>query len=101
MDIIFNTNRIKKKCNRATGKLRSRLDDMRAAENLKVMKLLPGNCHALKANRKGYWAIHIEEPYRLIFKPANDPLPVSKDGWLDTKKITIVEIITVEDYHGK
>jgi len=101
MDITFDNNKIRKKCNKATDKFGKRLDDMRAAENLEVMETLPGNCHALKADKKGLWAIHIDEPYRLIFRPANDPLPVSKDSWLDTSKITIVDIITVENYHDK
>ena len=101
MNIVFGTNKIKKACNNANGKLKRRLDDIRAAENMEVLMTLPGRCHPLKANKKGQWAIDLEHPYRLVFEPLEDPLPISKDGWLDLKLITTVKLIEVEDYHGK
>jgi len=100
MDIIFDNNRIKKRCHKATGKLKRRLDDMRAADNLEIMMTLPGRCHPLKADRKGLWALDIDQPYRLLIKPVIDPLPISKDGWIDLTKVTAVCIVAVEDYHG-
>jgi toxin HigB-1 len=43
----------------------------------------------------------LDHPLRLILEPIGDPLPLSKDGWLDLEKVTAVKIIKVEDYHGK
>lgn len=37
--------------------------------------------------------------YRLIFEPANDPIPLKEDGGLDWKNITAVNIIGIEDTH--
>jgi len=101
LDIIFANNKIRKACQNASGKLKRRLDDISASENMSILELLPGRLHALKENKKGLWALDLDHPYRLIFEPVGDPLPVSKDGWLDLKKITAVKIIKVEDYHGK
>jgi len=58
-----------------------------------VLKLL------LKANRKGQWAIDVEHPYRLIFDPANDPLPYVKEDILDLSQITAIRLLEIEDYH--
>lgn len=101
MDIIFGNNKIKKICSYAKGKLKRRLDDIRAAENMVILKKLPGRCHPLKADRKGQWAIDLEHPHRLIFELIGDPIPISKDGRLDLQQITAVKLIEVEDYHGK
>ncbi len=83
MEIVFRNSKLKKQCDSSTGKLKNRLDDIRACGNMEIMKLLPGRLHPLKENRKGQWAMDLEHPKRLIMKPIVDPLPVSKDGWLD------------------
>ena len=101
MNIIFDNNRVRKACRNATGKLKRRLDDIIASEDMSILKMLPGNLHALKADKSGLWAINLDHPYRLILEPLGDPLPLSKDGWLDLKKVTAVKLIRVEDYHGK
>jgi proteic killer suppression protein len=101
LDIIFANNKIRKACQKASGKLKRRLDDISASENMSILELLPGRLHALKENKKGQWAMDLDHPLRLILEPIGDPLPISKDGWLDLKKITAVKIIKVEDYHGK
>jgi len=101
LDIIFANNKIRKSCRNAIGKLKRRLDDISASENMSTLELLPGRLHALRENKSGLWAMDLEHPLRLILEPAADPLPLSKDGWLDLKKITAVKIIKVEDYHGK
>lgn len=103
MDIIFANSRIKKKCLSAKGKekLKHRLDDIHAADSLKVMMTLPGHCHPLIGNLKGKWSIDLEQPYRLIFESANEPLSVSEDGWLDITQITAVRILDIRSTHGK
>jgi len=101
MEIVFRNSKLKKQCNSSAGKLKNRLDDIRACGNMEIMKLLPGRLHPLKENRKGQWAMDLEHPKRLIMEPIADPLPVSKDGWLDLSKISIIKIIEIGDYHGK
>lgn len=100
MEIIFDNSRIRKKCQKAKGRLKRRLDDLRAADNLQVVMGLPGRCHPLVGNRKGHWALDLDHPYRLVLEPANDPLPDLGDGRLDLEKITAVRLLSIEDYHG-
>jgi len=100
MDILFGNNRIRRKCSTAKGKLKRRLDDMRAADNLEILMALPGRCHVLKADRAGQFAIDVDHPLRLIFEPAHDPLPRTADGRWILKSITAIRLLEVEDYHG-
>ena len=82
--------------------LRRRLDDLRAADALAdISHLPPTRCHELKGDREGQLAINLKHPYRLIFEPANEPIPKKEDGGLDWTKTTAILIIEVEDYHGK
>ncbi len=81
------------------GKLKQRLDDILAADTLAVLETLPGHYHCLSANRAGQWACSLEEPYRLVFIPMGNPLPVSPDGRLDTSKVTAVSFMEVVNYH--
>jgi toxin HigB-1 len=101
LDIVFANNKIRKACRNASGKLQRRLDDISASPNMSVLQMLPGRLHALRDNKAGQWAMDLDHPLRLILEPIGDPLPLSKDGWLDLEKVTAVKIIKVEDYHGK
>src|SRR5271154_182718 len=56
--------------------VRRRLDDLRAAPTLEVMRSLPGRCHELKSDRDGQLSIDLDGPYRLIFRPEHTPIPV-------------------------
>lgn len=110
MDILFATKRLRVQCTgereltRTWGperarRLRRRLDDLRAAGNLEVMRTLPGRCHELTGNRKGQLSIDLDGPYRLIFEPADDPPPTMKSGGLDWQRVTASSILAVEDTH--
>ena len=99
MDITSDNGPIRKRCRDAKGKLKQRLDDMRAALTMTALGTLPGHYHALSADRSRQWACSLEEPYRLVFRPLGNPLPVSKDGRLDTSKVTGVCVIEVVNYH--
>ncbi len=110
MDIIFSSRKLEKQCNdsktmtRTWGtiqakKLRRRLDELKAASTLEVMQLLPGRCHELKGDRAGQISLDLEHPYRLVFEPANDPVPRKRDGDLNWTAITAVRIIGVVDTH--
>lgn len=81
-------------------KINQRISQLQAADNLEVMKTLPGaRCHELTGNYKGCLAVDVSGNYRLIFRPDNDPLPRKEDGGLDWIQVTIIEIQEISDYH--
>ena len=112
MNITFQSNKLKKLANnereaiKKLGMLRAnlfklRLDDLFAAETLEDVRFLPGHYHELNENRKGQWACDLDQPYRLIFKPHESPIPEDENGkyiWIEIKGIEILEIT---NYHGK
>jgi len=110
MDIIVNNkklrkiledkNKIRKKYGtKMADKIMQRIDDMKCAENLEILMKLPGNHHPLTGDRKGQFACNLVQPYRLIYRPANDTLPIDDNGNLIYSEITIVEILEIVDYH--
>lgn len=78
-----------------------RLDDLRAATTLEDVRYLPGNYHELKEDRKGQWACDLDQPYRLIFQPHEEPIPEDENGRYIWIEITGVEIVEITNYHGK
>lgn len=112
MDIIFRSKKLEKiafdpkKCVKELGKRRAdlflmRLDDLAEAVSLEDVRYLPGHYHELSGDRKGQWACDLDQPYRLIFEPHEDPIPTDGSGrylWIEIKGVEIVEIV---DYHGK
>lgn len=110
MDIFFPTDELKRLCDddRAAKKklgadgakkLRKRLDDMKAAPTLAVMKSLPGRCHELHHDLKGRLAVDLDGGRRIVFRPEHTPLPELAAGGLDWSKVTAITIESVEDYH--
>src|SRR5947208_6776691 len=79
--------------------IRRRLDDLRAAPCLQVMRVLPGRCHELKGDRTGQISVDLDGPYRLLFRPAHVPVPTKKDGGLDWTQVTAVIVVGVADTH--
>jgi proteic killer suppression protein len=77
-----------------------RLASLLAAENLVDMDKVPGHCHALTEDRAGQFALDLWGPYRLIFEPANDPVPRTSDQGIDRPQVTQVRILEIADYHG-
>src|SRR5258707_546532 len=67
--------------------IRRRLDDLRAAANLQVMRTLPGRCHELKGDRRRQLSVDLDGPYRLIFRPAHNPIPEKPDGGLNWEQV--------------
>ena|ERR1035438_1459035 len=78
---------------------RRRLDDLKAATCLEVMRGLPGRTHELRGVRSGQLSIDLDGPYRLIFEPANVPPPAKQDGGLDWAAITAIRLLGVADTH--
>lgn len=112
MTPYFKTKRLQKQCseaktmNRDFGKqgslkLMQRLMELQAAATLKdVSHLPPPRCHEL-VNAKGVFSVDLMQPYRLLFIPANDPLPRVADGGIDQSLVTEIEILAIEDTHDK
>lgn len=80
-------------------KVRLRLSQLRIAKSLEDLRHLPGNFHELKGNRKGQWACDLDQPYRLIFTPHEDPIPKNQDGQFIWAQINGVAVIEVVNYH--
>lgn len=110
MDIVFKDKQFEKECNnqrlleRNHGQkrakyIRRRLDALRAAEVLEDMRGVSGRCHELLYDRWGQFSLDLEQPYRLIFELANQPIPTKPDGGIDWTKVTAVRILGVEDTH--
>ena len=112
MEITFRTKRVQNDCStlsrakRRWGTQRGelvvrRLAELRASRTLAIVQKLPqARCHQLGQNRKGQFAIDLGHPFRLIFRPTNDPLPQTDDGSIDLARVTAIQILEVVDYHG-
>lgn len=112
MDVYFRTSKFRKhtqtiaSAQREWGErrgklLRRRLDELVAVTNLEMMRLVPGaRCHELIGNLKGKLAVDLDHPHRLLFEPANNPIPRKHDGGLDWTKITAITVTDILDYHG-
>ncbi len=111
MEIIFRNAKVRKLCTNSSvaarklgsvnaRRLRQRLDDLHAADSLEVMRVLPGRCHELEADRAGQLSLDLEHPQRLVFEPAANPAPSKPDGGLDWSEVTAVRILEITDTHG-
>jgi proteic killer suppression protein len=80
-------------------KIITRLAQLRAATTLEDVRNLPGRFHELRENRKGQWGCDLDQPYRLVFAPQENPIPVNENGQYIWLEITGVEIIEVINYH--
>ena len=81
-------------------RLKRRLASLSAAPTLQDMAGVPGNCHQLRADRAGQFALDLWGATRLVFKPDHDPVPRLADGGIDRAQVTAVVIMEVVDYHG-
>lgn len=112
MKIGYKTNKLKKQLSTPTEIKKSygnmakmvsrRLDEIVASPTLKVLQQLPGpNCHALKGDRDGQWAVNISGNYRLIFEIDHDPVPLNEDGSINSILVTDICILETTDYHNR
>lgn len=111
MDITFKSNRLREELTdererkkeygqSCAKKIKRRLDDLRAATCLHDFHHLPGRCHELTGDLEGVLSLDVDHPYRLLFVPDHDPVPMREDGGLDWTQVTAVRIIGIEDTHG-
>jgi proteic killer suppression protein len=80
-------------------KIKIRLSQLKFVNNLEELRYMPGNFHELTNERKGQWACDLDQPYRLIFTPHENPIPTNEHGQYIWLKIIGVEIIEVINYH--
>jgi proteic killer suppression protein len=110
VDIIFSNRKLERLCNddrlatREWGRVQAerlerRLSDLRAAQNLGVMRHLPGQLHELEGNLSGRLAVDLAGGDRLILEPAHEPPPRKPDGGLDWDQVNAIRIVEVGDYH--
>lgn len=138
MEISFKTKKLKKLCEqtkqaekelgqKGAKKLRTRMAELKAASS--VTELCAGRPHPLSGDRKGQFALDLVHPQRLVFEPANDPIPRKndesnqdecgedkgsedqdsgnqdskdqgpEDTSIDWSRVTRVRIIWIGDYH--
>jgi proteic killer suppression protein len=111
MLIFFKTKKLQKICSQRremqkhlgagmAKKLQQRLMELNAAETLAdISHLPPPGCHELTGNRAGQLSVDLEHPYRLLFVPANVPVPYFEGGGIDRELVTEIEIIAIDDTH--
>ncbi len=111
MNIIFKGSKLRKLANNKSHLIRKlgpemaqvfgrRLDQLLAAETLDDLpKIGRGRCHELKGNRAGTLSVDLVHPQRLIFEPADDPVPRRDDGGLDWRSVITIRILEVADTH--
>ncbi len=112
LEITFKSRKLAKQCNSRQAaqkkwgtmqgnKVLQRLNEMRAADTLADLgKLKYLRLHPLVGDRRGQWSVDVIHPYRLLFVPTNEPLPLKPDGSVDEAQVTAVEVQGVEDTHG-
>lgn len=85
-------------------KIRLRMNALRAAKCLNDFappKSGPERCHEISEGLSTWHlSVDLDHPYRLIFAPDHEPVPVKADGGLDWTRVTAVKILGVEDTHG-
>lgn len=68
-------------------KIHQRIQELEAADSLHtLLESGIGRCHPLKGNKQGLYAMDLVHPFRLIIQPQNSEL-------------SIVQIMSIEDYH--
>jgi proteic killer suppression protein len=110
MHVEFIDQRLKKACEdkatrqrslhkSAADKLAQRLDDLRAAANLDLVRYLPGSWEELSGDRRGQFSCRLDKKLRLVIRPTRQPPPVKPDGGLDWAAIDAVTVLEVVNYH--
>lgn len=117
MDISFQYKKLAKTFNsgaklvaqygpKRANKIRVRMAELGAASSLMDFwppKSKAARCHELnegKRKKQFQLSVDLDHPYRLIFIPNHDPIPLKEgENSLDWSKVTAVTILRVEDTH--
>jgi len=90
---------IKIKYGKTCRKIMIKLSQIEASSSLEELMTLPGRYHKLKGNKKNQFACDLKHPYRLVFAPNNEPLPLDNSGNLIYSEVTNIIINEIVDYH--
>jgi len=90
---------IKRKYGKNREKIMIRLSQIKASFNLEELMTLPGRYHKLKGDKKNQFACDLKHPYRLVFSPNDEPLPLDNKGNLIYSEVTNIIINEIGDYH--
>ena len=107
---MFRQEKLAKACNvakeagrrwgRHASKVLQRVAELAAAETLADMsKLPPARCHQLAGDRKGQFAVDAGPKLRIVFEPANNPIPRKADKGIDLAIVNKIRVLSIEDYH--
>ena len=110
MEVRFATRKLQRRLNstaearRAYGdqmakKIAMRLQQMSAARHLGDLRDLPGRWHELTGDLQGALACDLVQPYRLIFRPTEEPSQRSSGRGLDWSAVDSVTVTRIDDYH--
>ena len=111
MDITFQTRKLEKTFNsaktlqkkygyRMAKTIMNRLAVLNAARTLELVpETPPDRRHQLRGERDKQYAVDLVHPYRLIFKPDHEPVPLKDDGGIDIGRVTAITIVEIIDYH--
>jgi len=81
-------------------KLQQRMMELSTMDTLgDISHLPPPRCHELTGRRAGQFSVDLVHPYRLIFIPADDPIPRTKEGKIDIDRVFEIEVIEIKDTH--
>jgi plasmid maintenance system killer protein len=79
-------------------KLIQRLQELQAAQHLKDLPPA-ARCHPLKGKRTGQYAVHLQQPFRLILEPVLSSRSKGEDQDIELERVIKVTVVDVEDYH--
>lgn len=80
-----------------TRMLKKRINHLIAAENFSIyLSTGLGKSHRLSGDKEGRYGIHLDANYRLVVRPV-----VNDENEPDFRKVEIVCVESVEDYHGR
>lgn len=110
MEVFFETEKLAKQLGQERSRVRAfgqegakriamRLQQLNAARTLEAMKALPGRCHELTGGLRGHLAVDVHQPFRLIFRPTDNPGPTKDDGGLDWAAVESITVTDIRNYH--
>lgn len=102
MERLFNSERELRRTYgaRMTRTILARLETLANADTLAMIPHTPPErLHLLTGRRRFQYAVDLAHPYRLVFRPADTPIPLRNDGGVDLTQVTSITIIEVIDYH--
>lgn len=112
MTITFISRKLQRECSESRAmvkafgtamskKLKQRLMELAAADFLSdISHLPPARCHAL-ANTSSMFSVDLVQPYRLLFRPADEPIPLKADGGIDLGCVRAILIMGILDAHDE